>query len=364
MMDPLDERSGAMDAMLQPAVVVLGSINVDLIVEVDRLPQAGETVLGGDALRAPGGKGANQAVGLARLGRDVVLIGRVGDDEAGSWLLAGLAADGVDARLVTRTPRIPSGSAMIMVERIGAAGTEREQAGRSRDNTIVVSPAANAHLGVDDLARPEVAAALAVAPAVLVQLEVPMATVVALAAHLPMTNRASPATGAPSHALLVLDPAPAPDGPLPAELLARVDVLVPNRSELGRLTGRAEPVGDAQVTDAVHALRDSGFAGDVIVTLGSEGALVATRAGAIVPVAAVPVEAVDPTGAGDAFRAALTHHLAAGEDVVTATQVAVLAGALATTRLGAQSALPDAEEMAAAAAAASGAASLERTAPG
>jgi ribokinase len=299
-------------------VVVLGSVNVDLVVEVDRLPAAGETVLGGDTLRLPGGKGANQAVALARLGRDVVLVGRVGDDEHGRWLRTGLAAEGVGTSLLATTPDVPSGTALITVARGG-------------DNTIVVSPGANAHVTPAGLVAPGVLTALAAAPAVLVQLEVPIATVAALVDHLP----------ARPDGLLILNPAPAPDGPLPGALLARVDVLVPNRSELGRLAGVPEPTTHAAVTAAVEVLRQAGFGGDVVVTLGADGALVVTRDGTATHVPSVPVDAVDPTGAGDAFCGALTDRLAAGEDLLAATRTAVVAGALATTAMGAQAALPD-----------------------
>jgi ribokinase len=303
------------------SVVVVGSVNVDLMVEVVELPLPGETVVGGDVVRAPGGKGANQAVGLARLGRRVALLGRIGDDPDGRWMREVLEREGVGTELVATTPDVPTGTALITVA--------RDVAG-SRENTIVVSSGANARVAVADLDTPAATAALSTAAAVLVQLEVPVAVVAALATRV--------------HAgLLVLNPAPAPPqaSDLTDELLGRVDVLVPNRTELARLTGRSVPVAFSEVVSAARALRAVGFAGDAVVTLGSEGALVLTRDGDVRPVRAVPVAAIDPTGAGDAFCATLVDRLLLGDDVVRAAEHAVVAGALATTALGAQASLPD-----------------------
>jgi len=305
-------------------VVVLGSTNVDLIVEVRRLPAPGETVKGGDVTRAPGGKGANQAVGLARLGREVTLVGRTGHDDNGRWMRDVLAAEGVGTDLLVSTPDVLTGTAMIAVTSYGD--------GR-RENMIVVSPGANARVTPDDLADPAVARAIRAAPAVLAQLEVPHATVSALREHM----------GPRGEGLLVLNPAPAPTSsdPLPRALLERVDVLVPNRIELARITESLEPTRFSEVVTAARRLRDVGFEGDAVVTLGGDGALILTRDDEVRPIGAFILQVVDPTGAGDAFCAALTDRLLRGEDIVTATEFAVIAGAVATRQLGAQSSLPD-----------------------
>jgi ribokinase len=301
--------------------VIVGSVNVDLVIEVAELPRPGETVVGNDLVRAPGGKGANQAVALARLGRRVELVGRVGDDEHGHWMRETLEREGVGTRLLRTTPGVPTGTALISVAR-DMMGTQ--------ENTIVVSPGANARVSVADLDDADVAEALAVAPAVLAQFEVPAATVAALADRV--------RTG-----LLVLNPAPPPPlrRDLTPELLARIDVLIPNRTELARLTDRNVPVVFSEVVSAARALRDVGFAGDVVVTLGAEGAVVLTRYGDVRPVPSVQVATVDPTGAGDAFCATLVDRLLLGDDVVRAASFAVVAGAFATSELGAQSSLPD-----------------------
>jgi ribokinase len=302
-------------------VVVLGSVNVDLIVEVSELPRPGETVIGNDVKRAPGGKGANQAVGLARLGRQVELVGRIGDDEHGEWMRATLEREGVSTRLLRTTPGVPTGTALISVAR-DVMGTQ--------ENTIVVAPGANARVSVADLDADDVIEALAVAPAVLTQYEVPAETVAALSERV--------RTG-----LLILNPAPPPPQrrDITPQLLDRVDVLIPNRTELARLTERNVPIVFSQVVSAARALRDVGYSGDVVVTLGTEGAIVLTRYGDVRPVPSIKVATVDPTGAGDAFCATLVDRLLLGDDIIRATGFAVVAGALATGEVGAQSSLPD-----------------------
>jgi ribokinase len=295
----------------RPDVVVVGSLNQDLVVRVPHHPVPGETVLGSDHLTGLGGKGANQAVAAARLGARVMMIGRVGTDAAGDAMLEGLATSGVDASGVTRDDSSGSGLAMITVD-------------NAAENAIVVSPGANSRVGRSDIDR--VRDAIEGSAVMLAQLEVPLAAV-EYAARL-------------AGGRVILNPAPAPPE-LPVELLTYVDVLVPNRTELAALAGVDEPVGAPDVGAAVARLE---FPGDVVVTLGAEGALLVT-AGEIVRAPAPEVEAVDTTGAGDAFCGALADALARGMPLVDSVRWAVAAGAFAVTGLGAQGAMPTADEV-------------------
>ena len=283
---------------------------MDMVVEVDRIPGAGETVLGGDLHRVPGGKGANQAVAAARLGRSVAMVGRVGDDENGEMLRAALEHDGVDTTHLVTTPRVPTGVALIAV-------------GVDGDNSIVVSPGANIHLGPDDLVL--ATDLISQASCVLLQLEIPLAAVAA-------GVQAAEGT-------VILNPAPAPDGALPAALSSRVDVLVPNQTELASLAGYD---GSVDVEMAAELARTLPVA-SVVVTLGAAGALVVGPDA--VHVAAPAVTPVDTTGAGDSFCAALADGIVAGRSLLEATRWAVRVGAATTLRSGAQPSLPTAAEV-------------------
>ena len=287
--------------MRRPEVLVVGSLNHDITVRVPRLPLAGETVLGISHSTDTGGKGANQAVAAARLGRRVAMVGRVGRDDGGRMLLASLDAAGVDTSRVVEDPDVGTGMAAIAVEPGG-------------ENLIVVSPGANGAVTLADVHRlPETAVLLA-------QLEVPVPVVTAAVERFSGT--------------VVLNPAPA--APLPPALLAQVNVLVPNRSELALLAG-----GDG--SPDVLARRIEG-PDAVVVTLGAEGALV-VDGGGVTAVPAPNVEAVDATAAGDAFCGALADALVRGEGLRDAARWAVAAGAVAVTRAGAQSSLPTAAEV-------------------
>ncbi len=292
---------------MQQRIVVVGSLNMDLVVRTGRIPAPGETVLGaGDLCRFPGGKGANQACAAARLGAAAHMVGRVGEDAFGRELLESLGRDGVDTAAVQTTAGLPTGVALIVVD---AAG----------QNSIVVSAGANAHLTPADVDR--VAPMLRAAGVVMLQLEVP----------LPAVLRAAE-VGRQGGALVVLNPAPAQ--PLPAALLSCVDVLVPNETELALLAG-----GSGPVAKAARTLRTRTGIGTVVVTLGAQGALLVGDSVAHVP--AFPVTPVDTTAAGDAFVAALAVALAEGRPPVDAVRFGNAAGALAATRPGAQTALPD-----------------------
>jgi ribokinase len=301
---------------VKPRIVVVGSLNMDLVVRTERLPRPGETVHGRDFCQVPGGKGANQAVAAALLGAEVTMIGRVGDDAYGRQLLESLASRGVDTRLVEATSGATSGLAMIGVEDSG-------------QNAITIIGGANAQLSPDDIAAGE--AEIAAAGALVVQLEVPLLTVAAAIAI------------AKKHGVLtVLDPAPAPAGPLPPGLLA-VDVLSPNQTEAEALTGIAVagPTDAAQAAAILHA-RGARL---VVVKLGEQGALASDGHGLALHISAQQVKVVDTTAAGDAFTAALSVALVEGRQLADATRFACTAGSLATTRRGAQDAMPSREEV-------------------
>lgn len=294
-------------------VAVVGSANLDVVVPVERHPTPGETVLGGDHFRAPGGKGGNQAVAAARLGAEVGLVAQVGDDEPGSELLAALSQAGVDVSHVARRSDAPSGLALIAVDPNG-------------ENTIVVSPGANARLGRDEVRAAD--ELLSACDAVLLQLEIPLEAVLTAARR--------------TRGLVILNPAPARD--LPAELLDEVDVLVPNRSELAHLAGVPVPLTVAEVERAVRSLRRPAR---IVVTLGAEGVLVRDR-DRFDHLPAHRVDPVDTTAAGDAFCGALAVALVSGAALVDAAAHANAAAALTVTRRGAQPSLPTRADLTAA----------------
>ena len=282
---------------------------MDLIVCSPRIPQPGETIIGSGFRSVPGGKGANQAVAAARLGAQVSLVGRVGQDAFASSLLENLAADDVDHAFVIQDQEAATGVALIVVDGAG-------------QNSIVVASGANMRLSPSDVQAAE--AVITGADALLLQLESPLETVIR-AAELARAYQVQ----------VILNPAPA--RPLPAELLALVDVLIPNESETALLTGM--PVGcQAEAEAAAGALRKLGV-GTVILTLGERGALLAREKGAhLFP--AFDVTPVDTTAAGDAFVAGFAVALAEGKPLAEAVPWGNAAGALATTKLGAQSSLP------------------------
>ncbi len=291
-------------------VVVVGSINLDLSLQVERFPEAGETVLGGDVLRGGGGKGANQAVAAARLGRRVAMVGAIGDDDAGAYLHRLLAAEGLDTEHVEQLDGVASGLAVIEVDASG-------------ENRIVVASGANAEVTVERLER--AASMIAAAPVVLAQLEIPIAVVQHLAT---MERRGT----------FVLNHAPA----VAAIDLAGVDILVPNRGELAGLVGAEVGSKTGDLVDQVKLLVDGPAA--VVVTLGGDGALVVDglRTGSITVdrVRAIPVEAVDTTAAGDSFCGGLADALCLGAEVGEAARWGAKVGAVTVTRRGAQSSLP------------------------
>jgi ribokinase len=293
-------------------VAVVGSLNMDLIARTPRIPQPGETILGSEFCTAPGGKGANQAVAAARLGAQVSMVGRVGSDAFAQPMLASLTAAGVDHRHVIQDAQAATGVALIVVDDGG-------------QNSIVVAPGANARLSPADVDAAR--AAIAAAHVLLLQLESPLEAVTR-AAELAHAHGVT----------VVLNPAPARE--LPAELLALVDVLVPNESETAILTGLPAS-GQAEVQAA--ALLELGV-GAALLTLGERGALLARPEGTK-HVPAFRVTPVDTTAAGDAFVGGFAAALAEEKSPIEAVRWGCAAGALATTKLGAQPSLPTRQEV-------------------
>jgi len=290
-------------------IVVVGSLNMDLVVRAPRHPLPGETILGGEFRTFPGGKGANQAVAAARLGGAVKMIGRVGADAFGDSLLQTMAKDGVDTQRILRDPEAATGVALITVD---AAG----------QNTIVVASGANGRVTPGDVSAAE--DIFAGAAIVLLQLECPLPAV-ACAIELARQHGAR----------VVLNPAPAQ--PLDATLLAGVDYLIPNQAELALLSGLDS------TRAAVSRLQTIGIP-SIIVTLGEEGTLVAEgNSGTLLP--AHRVVAVDTTAAGDAFVGAFAVALTEGGSTLQAAAWGNAAGALAVTRAGAQPSLPTRREL-------------------
>ncbi|WP_405447454.1 ribokinase [Streptomyces achromogenes] len=292
-------------------LLVVGSANADLVIGVERRPAAGETVLGGDLAVHPGGKGANQAVAAARLEARTALLARVGDDGHGRLLLDSLRAAGVDTVGVL-VGGAPTGVALITVDPSG-------------DNSIVVSPGANGRLRPEDV---RTATSLFHASRVVsAQLEIPLETVVEVVRNLAPGSR------------FVLNPSPPRE--LPTEVLAACDPLIVNEHEARVILGDAR-VGD-DPADWARLLLAKGPR-SVVVTLGARGALVCDGSGtALVP--SVKVDAVDTTGAGDAFTAALAWRLGAGAGLAEAAAYAARVGAAAVTRRGAQESYPTAAEV-------------------
>ena len=291
-------------------VVVVGSVNQDLTLFTRRHPRPGETVLGRNHRWSGGGKGANQAVAAARLGARTALIGRIGDDEQGRALRASLSEEGIDLSCFDADPEGPTGLAVITVD-------------DKAENSIVVSPGANSALSAGDLA--ECAEIVAGAGVVLAQLEIPLETVVAAASA--------------TTSLFCLNPAPAQE--LPEDLLSRVGVLIPNRSELATLASGDTPGRPEEVIEMARSIKGPGA---VVVTLGSDGVMV-VRGEEATRVASPRVEPVDTTGAGDAFCGALGEALSRRIDLIDAVHWAAKAGALATTRHGAQDAMPSRDDL-------------------
>lgn len=294
-------------------VLVLGSVNTDLVIRGPSLPRPGETVLGGEFYRAAGGKGANQAVAAARLGTDpVTFVAAVGDDDFGRSALAGFARENLDCRFVKTVTRRASGVALILVDEQG-------------ENLISVASGANFDLTPDDVDRLP-SSVFDAAAVFLVCLESPLQTVVRA------VERAR-AAGCRT----ILNPAPADRALLDTNCLAQVDVITPNESEATALSGVA--VNDSESAAAAAERLCQRGCRSAIVTLGSAGCVVFEREQSS-HIPASRVEAVDSTAAGDAFNGALAVALAEGQSLVAAASWASAAAAISVTRAGAQPSLP------------------------
>lgn len=294
-----------------PDILVIGSLNVDLVVRAPHFPQPGETISGDDLQVIPGGKGANQAVAVARLGASVAMLGRVGKDNFGDFLVNNLKSNNVDSQLVQRDDA-STGTAIIVVDSNG-------------QNSIVLSAGANGKVSSGDVNH----APFPAGGLLLLQLEIPIPTVLFAA------QRAKE-----SDVRVILNPAPAQE--LPAELISLVDFIIPNESELALLTGL--PVIDISSAEraAKHLLEHG--AHNVIVTLGSNGALVVTKENTS-HIPSFKVEVVDTTAAGDAFIGGFATALLEQKSLEDAVLYGCACGALATSKFGAQPSLPSKEEV-------------------
>lgn len=301
----------------RPRIVVVGSANMDMVVRCAKIAAPGETVLGGQFMTAPGGKGANQVVAAARLGGDVWFVGRVGRDAFGDQLAQALAADGIHTEFLGRDADQPSGVALITVNKEG-------------QNAITVAPGAN-----HAISRADVEAArqvIADADVLVIQLEIPPDVVMFAVEFAHSLNTR-----------VVLNPAPARyEDPLPAYLLRKVDTLTPNAQEAANLLG-CETAEGLDMADVAQQLYDIGIA-QVVVTLGELGCVMATADG-VQHIPAEVVAPVDTTAAGDCFTGALAVGLGEGRTLRSAVDFATCAAAIAVTRPGAQPSLPTRAEV-------------------
>jgi ribokinase len=294
-------------------IVVIGSINLDLVAAADHIPQPGETIIGSSFKTFFGGKGANQAVAAAKLGYPVCMVGNVGDDAFGPQLRGGLEQAGVD----TSSLRTVAGSSGVALITIASGG----------ENNIVVIPGANALLTPEMLEQ----SVLRQAGFLLAQLEIPLETVEYLAEF------------AQRHQIpLMLDPAPART--LPAHLLVKLDWLTPNESETEALVGSKIGKSDEAASRAADELLATG-ARNVLLKLGGRGCLIAERNRPKQFIPAFRINAVDTTAAGDAFNAALTVSLLRGQDVRASARYACAAAAISVSRHGAQPSMPTSDEV-------------------
>ena len=296
-------------------ILVIGSLNVDMVMKVDHMPVAGETILCDGMKLVAGGKGANQACAAGRLGTDVIMLGAIGNDAYGEMQRQSLLQSGVDVSGLLTKEKVSTGTAFITVNKEG-------------NNSIVVVQGANAQFTPEDIEAHR--NLIEECEIVILQLEIPMDTVlyaVKLARKLGK--------------IVLLDPAPAPEH-FPKELYQYIDIIKPNESELSRLTG----IADAQnhLEEAVQILKDHGVK-NVLVTLGGEGAYLDAENKTAVHIPAKKVKVVDTTAAGDSFTAALAAMILDGKALEEAAEFANQVSAIVVTREGAQDSIPTLQEV-------------------
>ncbi len=301
---------------MKKKIVVVGSSNTDLTVKVDHFPLPGETLIGDNFITAQGGKGANQAVAVARLGGDASFVCCLGDDAFGNQSLELLKKEGMDTRHIRLIKGASSGVALIPVDKKG-------------ENTIIVASGANAMLSVDDIKKAE--QDIKDAGILLMQLETPIPALI-YAARIAHENGVK----------VILNPAPFPKNPLPQELLENIDIIIPNETEAAYMAG--EQITDEQsALSVIRKIQDLGV-GNVIVTVGSKGAYT-LEDGKLINVPAFPVKAIDTVAAGDTFCGALCVALSKGFSMSDAIRIGNKAASIAVTRIGAQPSVPTQEEV-------------------
>ena len=297
-------------------IIVVGSCNTDMVIRVDHLPEPGETIIGHDFITNQGGKGANQAVAVKRLGGETAFIARLGTDDFGAKSLRLLTEEGIDTSFVRLTDGVSTGVALIPVDDKG-------------ENSIIVSSGANALLSPLDIEEAE--PLFEKASILLMQLETPVPTLISAA-------RLAKQFGAK----VVLNPAPYPKEPLPIELLELVDIITPNETEAAGMSG-VKVIDEDSALKAICEIQKQGV-GNVIITAGASGAYTSID-GQLVRIPSEKVEVVDTTAAGDTFCGALCVALSKGTDMVQAIRFANKAASLSVTRLGAWMSIPYEKEI-------------------
>lgn len=296
--------------MMSSRILIVGSLNIDMILKIDRMPETGENLFARQFTMLPGGKGNNQAIACARLGLMVYMVGKVGDDDFGARLRLNLEQENVDFNFVTKQALTHTGLAFIFIDTKG-------------ENRILVAPGANMKLSVDDLEN--ASQLFKTCDYLILQLEVPHSVV-----------KSAIQKAHENNVKVILNPAPAQ--PFPIEILTENDVITPNQYEAEVLSG----VKIRSIEDAVQALKalDQRCPSRKVITLGEKGALASDSGNRCIHLVPRKIDIQDTTAAGDAFNAGLAYGLSKGLDWITTLQLANNAGAIACTRIGAQSALP------------------------
>ncbi len=301
---------------MRPRILVIGSSNTDMVVKADKLPAPGETVIGGIFMMNPGGKGANQAVAAARLEAEVTFVTKVGNDVFGKQAIEGFRQDNIQTEFVFSDAENPSGVALIGVDQRG-------------ENSIMVAPGANAHLKIKEVTQ--AIDGIEETEWLLLQLEIPLETVIAVVEH-----------GVRKGLKIILNPAPAQQ--LPSEIYPHLFAITPNETETQLLTGITV---DAQNLDSLKQAAQwflSKGVKNVIITLGSKGAFLFGDEGGKI-IVAPSVTPIDTTAAGDVFNGALTVALAENKTLPKAVDFACKAAAISVTRMGAQTSAPTRKEV-------------------